>query len=42
MLQVPDALEARIISDMRAKSDASSLSRKFTFIPNVQSKQPTD
>ena len=42
ILQVPDALEARIISEMRAKSDASSLSRKFTFIANLQSKQPTD
>lgn len=41
-LQAPDALEARIIDDMRAKFDASSLSRKFTFVPKLQSNQPTN
>ncbi|HLH04036.1 MAG TPA: M48 family metalloprotease [Bryobacteraceae bacterium] len=42
ILQAPDTLEARIISNMRAQSDAASWSRKFTFIPNRQSKQPAD
>ena len=41
ILQAADVLEARMISDMRAKSDAASFSRKFTFVPSPQSKQQT-
>jgi hypothetical protein len=35
ILQTPDELEARLIADMRAKFDASSFSRKFTFVPRL-------
>jgi hypothetical protein len=37
----PDTLEACMINEMRAKSDASSLSRKFTFVPGVPPEPPT-
>ncbi len=42
IFQTPDAIESRIITNMRAKSEASSLSRKFTFVPNLQSKRLAD
>jgi Zn-dependent protease with chaperone function len=42
IFQGPDVLEAHIITQMRTKAEASSLSRKFTFVPNLQSRQPSD
>jgi Zn-dependent protease with chaperone function len=38
IFEAPDELEACVTTAMRAKAEASSLSRKFTFIPGV----PTD
>ena len=37
ILENPDAVENRIIADMRAKFEALSFSREFTFVPILQS-----
>jgi len=36
IFQTPEILEARIIAEIRAKAEASSFSRKFTFVPGVR------
>jgi hypothetical protein len=35
IFHTPEALEARLLAEMRAKSEVSTLSGEFTFVPNL-------